>query len=76
MLLGSLESTQGARVMLMLRAGKMRNSDLHIFRALQTSRVHPELDIRTLSMKKLLILVQVITHISNTLDILMASFLM
>ena len=47
---GSLESTQEARVALGYRLVQI----LRIFRALQTSRVHPEFDIRTLSMKKFL----------------------
>ena len=49
--LGSLESTQEARVALGYRPVQL----LRIFRALQTSRVHPQLDIRTLSMNKFLI---------------------
>ena len=49
--LGSLESTQEARVALGYRLVQL----LRIFRALQTSRVHQQLDIRTLSMNKFLI---------------------
>ena len=48
---GSLESTQEARVALGYRLVQI----LRIFRALQTSRVHPQLDIRTLRMNKFLI---------------------
>ena len=48
--LGSLESTQEARVALGYRLVQL----LRIFRALQTCRVHPWLDIRTLSMDKFL----------------------
>ena len=48
--LGSLESTQEARVALGYRLVQL----LRIFRVLQTSRVHPQLDIRTLSMNKFL----------------------
>ena len=51
---GSLESTQEARVALGYRFVQI----LHIFRALQTSRVHPQLDIRTLSMNKFLCISQ------------------
>ena len=47
---GSLESTQEARVALGYRLVQL----LRIFRALQTSRVHPYLDIHTLSMNKFL----------------------
>ena len=46
--LGSLESTQEARVALGYRLEQL----LRFFRALQTSRVHPQLDIRTLSMNQ------------------------
>ena len=49
--LGSLESTQEARVALGYRLVQL----LRIFRALQTSRVHPELDIRTLGMNQFLV---------------------
>ena len=49
--LGSLESTQTARV-----AFGCVELLLRIFRALQTSRVHPGLDLRTLSMNKVLII--------------------
>ena len=48
--LGSLESTQEARVALGYRLVQL----LRIFRTLQTSRVHPQLDTRTLSMNKFL----------------------
>ena len=47
--LGSLESTQEARVAL----GFCLEQLLRFFRALQTSRVHPQLDIRTLSMNQM-----------------------
>ena len=43
-------STQEARVALSYHLVQL----LRIFRALQTSRVHPQLDIRTLSMNKFL----------------------
>ena len=49
--LGSLESTQEARVALSYHLVQL----LRIFCALQTSHVHPQLDIRTLSMNKFLI---------------------
>ena len=48
---GSLENTQEARVALGYRLVQI----LRIFHALQTSGVHPKLDIRTLSMNKFLI---------------------
>ena len=47
--LGSLESTQEARVAL-----GCASSNLRFSRALQTSCVHSELDVRTLSMNQLL----------------------
>ena len=50
--LGSLESTQEARDVLGYRLEQL----LRFFRALQTSRIHPLLDIRTLSMNQFLIL--------------------
>ena len=46
--LESSESTQEARVTLGCRLEQL----LRFFRALQTSRVHPELDIRTPSMNQ------------------------
>ena len=48
--LESLESTQEARVAL----GCCLEQRLHFFRALQTSRMHPSLDIHTLSMNQFL----------------------
>ena len=48
--LGSLESTQEARVAIGYRLAQL----LRIFRALQTSCVHPYFDIRKLSMNKFL----------------------
>ena len=49
--LGSLESTQKARAALGYRLEQL----LRFIRALQTSRVYPELDIRTLSMNQFFI---------------------
>ena len=49
--LGGLESTQEARVALGYRFEQL----IRFLRALQTSRVHPQLDMRTLSMNQFLI---------------------
>ena len=64
MQLGSLESTQEARVDFGCRLEQL----LHFFRALQTSRVHLWLDIRTLSMNRFLIGLGKLRHCQTCLE--------
>ena len=59
--LGNLKSTQEARVALGYRLEQL----LRFSRALQTSHVHPKLDIRTLSMNQFLIEEIVLVMVNN-----------